>query len=80
MSNMDVQDEYGGAQHSLGESSNAGSVVKRRGLRSAQVYGTSIFDLGSSQLRKTKASLGVSTNATLASWLLVPASGCPNLP
>lgn len=55
-------------------------LLVRRGLGSAQLYRRSIFDLGSSQLRRIKASLGVSTDATLAFCLLIPASGCPDLP
>lgn len=42
--------------------------------------GRSIFDLGSAQLRRTQALLGVSTDAILAFWLLIPASGYPDLP
>jgi len=42
-----MQDERGGAQHPLGEQSSAASAVGEEGLGSAQLYGKSIFDLGS---------------------------------
>lgn len=80
MSNVEVQDKHGGAQHPLGEQSSAGSAAGEEGLESAQLYRRSIFDLGSSQLRRIKASLGVSTDSTLAFCLLIPASGCPDVP
>lgn len=51
----------------------------RKDLGSAQFYGRDIFDLDCIQLRRITAALGVSTNVTLAFWLLMPASGCPDL-
>lgn len=66
MSNVDVQDERGGARCPLGEQSSAGSAVGEGGLGNAQLYRRSIFDLGSSQLRRIKVSIGVHTAATLA--------------
>lgn len=66
MSNVDVQDERGGARRPLSEQSSTGSAVGERGLGNAQLYRRSIFDLGSSQLRRIKISFGVNTDATLA--------------